>query len=324
MVNMDVLVDASIEQIEELALAEGSGAASPEATGAAEEQQATQQAVGDGEAAGATGDVEATQGDDAAAAEAIAMKSGKGTIPYAVLKETRDELARTKQLLDQIKRAPIETASTELSENHASQLSDIGNGFAELGKKFESGDIDWDEYQSQMVDLQNRKDALIREEMRVQAAQEIAQKMQEQSQEAAMSAWKETVNNFLGAPRDGIDYHADQKMYDELDAMVRALGNDPANNDKDYQWFLDTAHAIVMVKHGRQAASQEQPPDQQKKHQARTTATPPFTTLSDLPGGEIPNREGIEQVSQLSGEALTNRFINDPSQIDKVLNSLAM
>ena len=322
--NMEVLADATIEQIEEMALKEAAEAQQADKTAAdagaadaaAEEKQ---QAVDDGAAAGAEGGDGAKAGDDDA--EAVAMKSGKGTIPYAVLKETREELARVKQELAQSKKGTVDTAAAvTLPENHATQVADVTNGLQELGAKFEAGDIDWEEYQSQLNELNTRKEALIREEIKVQVSQQMVT-------ETAFSSWKDTVKGFLANQHDGFDYRSDPQLFNELDTMVKALGSDPANNGKEHQWFLDTAHAVVMVKHGGAKLSiplSTQQPSKEADVETVQQQGAPFHTLSDLPGGEIPNKEGIEQVAQLSGEALTNRFLNDPSQIDKVLNSLAM
>jgi hypothetical protein len=53
------------------------------------------------------------------------------------------------------------------------------------------------------------------------------------------------------AARDGIDYRRDQQTLKDLDAFVRALGNDEANEDKSMDWFMREAHHRVLRLRGR-------------------------------------------------------------------------
>lgn len=308
--DLEVLAGMSVEQLD--AVSAGEAPVTKE-TDEGTASLAGEQVVEEGAATGATGvdelPPEVPSDGEAGDGKNVEMKGGKGTIPYGVLKETREELAETKRKLEELQ---ARSYKADIPINHATQMEEVANEFKELAQKFEEGDLDWEDYQAQLDTLNQRKDELLT----VKIKAEISHEMTEQ---ATVSAWEGAVSKFLDSKPNGYDYQGDTALYGELDTMVKALGNDPANADKDYQWFLDTAHAVVMVKHGGaskvsdgEGLGGKQPSVDQR----------PFHTLSDIPGGLAPGKDGIDQVTSLSGPALTNRFINDPAEIDKVLSSL--
>lgn len=321
---MEVLASASMDELEEMGLKtekEIPDDSTPEKTDdktAAEEKTGDkvengEQDVDASAASGATDKAEEPEGDS------VAMKSGKGTIPYAILKDTREELAKTKRELDQYKAA---TSKIELPEDHANQLEATQHDFEEAGAKFEDGDLTWDEYQAEVKEITKRRDDLLAVGLKAKLSQEINQEMSEQE---AISSWQEAVDSFFSSKPDGIDYTGDQNLLDEFDAEVKALGQNDRYADKDYQWFLDTAHKILQVKLGQGENQTTAPAKEEKKEEKDVDPVKerPFHTLSDIPGGAPVAKNETEQLSSMSQSSLTNRFMNDPTQIDKVLSSLA-
>jgi len=247
----------------------------------------------------------------------VAMKSGKGTIPYAVLKETRAELAETRKMLEEIKAKSSYQAP--LPADYADQETTISTAMKDLADKFENGDITWEEYQVSLTETTIQRENLFAAKIKSEIAAEMLAQQQAEVQEQAKAGWGNAVNDFLKSKPDGIDYNADQEKYDFLDASVKMYASNPANNDRDYQWFLNKGHAEVRERFGV-SASEVKPPRQDVDYTENSEA--PFNSLSDIPGGMISGTNNEGEVLKLSGAALTARFLNDPGSIDKVLAEL--
>lgn len=245
----------------------------------------------------------------------IETKNGKGKIPYKVLADLRSEMAELKSQLSKTK--PYQA---EIPENYDATLSAVSQEMDDLKKKFEDGDIEWEDFTAQQKELFARQSHL----ERVALKAEIAREMTEQN---ARQRWESSVDNFTGKPQDGIDYVNDEAMRNDLDLFVKVLGNDPSNADKDFDWFLKTAHVAVMAKNGKAAAhvkgNERQGVVKGQKNEQDAEERAPFNSLSDIPGGAPPAKSELEQLGELSGAAITSRFLKNPAEIDKYLASLA-
>ncbi len=143
--------------------------------------------------------------------------------------------------------------------------------------KFNEGELDQAELEAELERLQDERDTL--RDIKTRAT--VSAEMQEQS---AQQAWNNTISTFLDeaakSPELGIvDYRADKAKQADLDAMVRALGAAPGNEDKPMRWFLEEGHRRVVALHG--IATTKKPADVQRKPDASAVVT----NLAEVPGG---------------------------------------
>lgn len=301
---MEALANASIEQIEAM----GETGELPVA------------AVGDGEGAAVDeqGVAEASPGQDDE--QDKGSKGSDKELNFAKLRTKAESMEREVQrLAEENKRLVERQYVAELPADHAQKVLEVDAQLAELGGKFQNGEIQWEEYQSQLREASQLREGLVATSLKA----DISREMREQAakeQEAVMSkSWEETVANFIAAKPDSLDYAADEAKSRSLNTYVKALGADPDNNGQPMDWFLQEAHALVKAKHGL-ANSQATTSAVSKPSEVKQSV--PFHTLSDVPGGMLPAKNEIEAMQQLSGAALVNRFMNDPSKIDDYLASL--
>lgn len=340
--NFEEMANMSIEELEALELGQGDLAEGQETemvtqdgdelTGAEEgaEVELETGSVVETEESTVTGASESASGTDKASKEEgdelegsyVETKDGKGRIPYSVLQETRQKVAELNKRIEELSASNTPYQAT-LPEDHQDQLAAIEAERDSFKTQFENGDITWEEYHDAMSQYIGKRDALMRSALKAEISTEMTQQQMER-------AWFNTVDTFVGQAQDGIDYQADEAKRQDLDRFVKMLGQDPSNGDMPAQWFLDTAHAAVLAKHGMRPTSIEQPastPAQQAKtgvQGKKQTAEPKpsIRTLSDIPGGEIAGASEVEQLGELSGSAITNRFLNNPELIDQHLARL--
>jgi hypothetical protein len=298
--SMDQLGELSAEEIEKLGLDGGK-----------------EDVDGASSGADATGEVEGSEDQNG---DFIETKSGRGKIPFKVLEETRAEVANLKEELAKVReqggRGTIYQA--ELTPEHRAQLTAVEGELSGLRQQFENGDVEWEEYQQKLTDAIGRRDILNRQVLKSEISAEI-------SQQSAEQEWKDTVDSFLTKERDGVDYTKDEAKRNDLDMFIKVLGQDPGNSDKDYNWFLSTAHVAVMAKHG--AAANVGGQQQQQRQSGNGDAgnqqrKPAFNSLSDIPGGSAPAKNEMEQLGEMSTASIANKFLNDPAAIDKYLAQL--
>jgi len=310
------LADANIEQIEQQALAEINAAA------------------GDGGAkagAGGAQDVStASSGQSQEELEAAAKAKANGDQGGESDKDVNFAAMRTKLKHAEEENRRIAAENERLLAEHAAKQPDVkalveevDTKLTELADMFQDGDITWEDYQTQLKEANAQRAALIEEAAKANARQEITKEQREreqlEAQEKVSNDWKKLSNDFISAPRDEIDYTKDEAKFGTLNTIVKALAKDPDNADKDQQWYLDTAHAAVLAKFGMPAAKPGTSKDEPKPKEAA-----PFNSVGEIPGGIAPARNEVEQLDQLSGAALTNRFAGmTEKQIDAELAKLA-
>jgi len=274
------------------------------------EQQAVDESV--------SADAEHHQEEASEEVSGVEMKSGKGKIPYSVLKQTRDELAEAKRQLQEMKKAPLVYQSVA-PENHAEQVAAAQEEFNALAKEFEDGNLEWEEYQAKLSSVTLRQQALLAEKIKAEISAEMQAQVREQQTKALTDSWQMACNSFIDGKPDGVDYRSDQHLMSQLDSIVKALGQDSGNEGRDFDWFLSKAHAAVM---GMNSDLVGKPMDKGKKSHPVAKEERPFQTLSDIPGGMKTTSTLKEQVAEMSGASLVNRFMADPNKIDEVLATM--
>lgn len=165
----------------------------------------------------------------------------------------------------------------ELPADYADQVAAVKAESDALAQSFRDGEIDFDEFQVKAQDVSERREALTI----LRAKSEIAGEMEVQTDE---QAWASTIDKFFAASaKAGTDYTKDAEKRGDLDTFVKALANNPANNDKGGEWFLAEAHKRVNALHGLAAGNVAVPPVTKRVKQAI-----PATSLAHVPGGDGP------------------------------------
>ena len=170
------------------------------------------------------------------------------------------------------------------------QVKSVDDREAALLEKFKAGELEADDFVVENRRLSNERREL--DTLRTKA--EIAREMGAQTAE---QEWNFTVTNFMRKVKrdEGIDYATDEAKGTDLDTFVKALANNPANADKDYDWFLIEAHKRAKVLHGIT--------EQKKETPAAKTRKPPTdklpATLAQVPGGDGPGDISGDEFSEL-------------------------
>lgn len=310
-----VLADASIEEIEAMALAQESGSA----------------AANDGQAKDGQIDGEGKQDVSAPSGQTEGQQAGKESdkeVNFAKLRTKTEALEREKtQLAEENRRLQARQYVSELSPDHAQKVADVEARMADISTKFQNGEITYEKMQEQNRAAQAEKDGLLAASIKAQISAEMKAKTEKEAAEQAATQaesdkveWSKTIEVFFDSKPDAVDYKVDTVKQKDLDVYVKALAADPDNANQPMEWFLQQGHALVKAKHGIAAANQ--PANKQVQEKEAKPASP-IITLSDLPGGITPAKSEIEQFDQSSGAALTNRFMNmTPAQIDAEIAKL--
>ena len=316
--NQEVLANASIEQITEMALAKING----EGAGDETDHEPDDGTGGMGEELDAGAEVKQDVDKASSGQTQVEAPTGKSNkeMNFAALRaktqQLADDLAASQQQVKQL--AERGTFKADLPEDYAQQMANVEGELTSIGKSFQDGDFTWDEYQQKL-----RETTAIRESLIESATMaKISKQMQEQEfvnkERADKDAWANTVKSFIESKPDGVDYMDAVKNRD-LDTYVKALAADVDNADKPSEWFLNEAHALVKSKHRITTTTTQAKP---AANEGMQPASKPFQTLSDVPGGLPAGTNEVEQLGEMSGSALANRFMNDPGGIDKLLASL--
>lgn len=169
--------------------------------------------------------------------------------------------------------------TVDLPQDYDDQVKANRDAVRALRQKFADGDMDQGEYDSQLDELQERRDEL--RDMKTRATVSA-----EMRQQAERDTWINTIHAFMAEaainPELGqVDYRKDAAKQADLDVFVKALGNAPENAERPMHWFLDEAHKRVLALHGISAA--RKPAAQVAQRQPDAAAI--VTTLAGVPGG---------------------------------------
>ncbi len=311
------LAEGSIEQITAMALkaAEGGSEVIDQGGAAATGEQDVGAQASSGQADG----VDGTQ-----------AKQSDKELNFARLRSRTEALEKEKQALEeQVKALNERSFKAELPADHAQKVEELETRVADLGEQFQDGELTFEEYQTAMRKVDADREQLLADSIKAQIAKELQEKQQREAQEraareaeAASKTWAETVDSFIKSKPDSVDYSTDEAKRASLNTYVKAIAADPDNEGKPMEWFLQEAHTLVRAKYGIAASAKAAPGNVDEP--AKLDQHPPINTLSDLPGGQLAARSEIEQLSNISGAALTNRFLNmTPAQIEAELQKMA-
>ncbi|MEF9946832.1 MAG: hypothetical protein RR800_00570 [Comamonas sp.] len=148
---------------------------------------------------------------------------------------------------------------------------------ADVRAKYNSGELDSEEYEAEVERLDDERMALMAQKQRA----EISKEMTEQ---AAQNDWKAAIDTFMADAASNsaigvIDYQKDEAKGQDFDNMVKALAT--ANPDKPLDWYLYEAHKRVVALH--------EIPVMAKPAKANLSRKPALDTitqnLAHMPGG---------------------------------------
>lgn len=238
--------------------------------------------------AGESDDDDDDDDDDSDASSSAAPVEGKGaadTTPAddAPTKADAPAPAPTRQAANRYE-AP-------LPADYDTKVQELAEREAELKRKFRSGEMEFDDFETQRAELLTERETLT-------IARTKAEISQEMTAQSAQQAWQSTVDSFLTktAQDSGLDYRKDAEKMDDLDQFVKTLAAKSTNADKPMEWFLQEAHRRVQALHGMSATAPTPAPKTDTKAAANkpasTSRTPPVdavpTTLANVPGGDGP------------------------------------
>jgi hypothetical protein len=319
----DVATTGGIAALEELA-ATGKVATPTEPTTAEEPKDEDAVAAAKAEEPAATPEVPATtEPETKEHATAVSTKDGKGTIPYSVLKgareratqvEQQNEVLRT-QLAELTQRRDSNTTTVAETKAATGEVDDqitamqakveqLKDEFPELAELMNGQITMLQATRQQLVDLQTQQAS----ERATREADDQA-KVQETLQEAidgnpALTLWQS---------KNGPEWQAAVDM----DAMLRAK---PEWAEKTFADRFEKVVELVRVMNPEYevpaTAAKDTPPVVEATSTTKDTQAPasdkrpPVNSLSDIPGGVPPAAGKREQLEELSGSALGNRFMN--------------
>lgn len=165
----------------------------------------------------------------------------------------------------------------DLPQDYEDQVLANKAAMTEVRRRYNDGDLDHEEMESELDRLQDQRDAL--RDVKTRAT--VSAEMRQQSER---DAWTHSIRTFLDeaakTPELGrVNYYTDHGKQADLDTFVKALGSAPGNEDKPFRWFLEEAHKRVLALHGIPIAGRRADP------QRRPDASAVVTNLADVPGG---------------------------------------
>ena len=201
--------------------------------------------------------------------------------------------------------------TAQLPDGYEEQVKQIKDRELELRKSLREGEIDAGEYDDAIAELMERRDAMLL----ARAKAEISREMTAQSAE---QQWATAINTAFDtwSKSGGIDYRQDAAKAQDLDAFIKVLAQNPANEAKSMAWFLEEGNRRVRALHGivdaaadddaarKAAEATEKAKRESALKAARDGRKPPEPpkTLAQTPGGGAPGDVGGEFADLLSLE----------------------
>lgn len=192
-------------------------------------------------------------------------------------------------------------------EKYDEQLGALKQEMTDLNSQFKAGDVELDEFNTKQQDIQTRREALLKAQIKAEVSSEF-------NAQSGEREWEQQVSSFMRDAKrvNGIDYMKGEIEVDgkkislnaELDRMVKALANDEGYADKDGMFFLTEADAIIRARYGiGKKAAGETAAEKTAREQAEKEAVKKRTVnLKSVPRtmGGLPN--AVSGDDDLAGE----------------------
>lgn len=211
----------------------------------------TEEGEGDGENdAGGDGEDGATGADDDA---------GAGDDNDADAAEGRDDGATDDAQADEPKAETKQAAApllvAEAPADAEEKLKEIADQKADLRKKYDDGDLTFEEYETQKETLDEQR---LEIKMAVKEA-ETATKMVQQQARTAFLTYAEKFTSEIHP-----EYAKDQALYEALDKQVIELANLPKFANLTGEQILEKAHRLILLDHQEVFAERKKEPEADK------------------------------------------------------------
>lgn len=203
----------------------------------------------------------------------------------------------------------------EVPADFAARIDEIKAKTDEIAAKFKAGDMEFDEFQTQTRAIDAERTELVKAQTKAEIAAEM-------TQQTAQQEWAFLVKSFVKATAKsgGTDYVKDEAKRNDLDGFIKVLATNPANNDKDPEWFLEEAHKRVNALYGTAAPAVAKEP-------VKTSRKPNLEnlpkTLSGVPGSDGPGdlQDEFAAIDALSGDKLEAAIAKmTPAQREKFMS----
>ena len=140
----------------------------------------------------------------------------------------------------------------EVPADFAARIDEIKAKTDEIAAKFKAGDMEFDEFQNQTRAIDAERTELVKAQTKAEIAAEM-------TQQTAQQEWAFLVKSFVKATAKsgGTDYVKDEAKRNDLDGFIKVLATNPANNDKDPEWFLEEAHKQLKAFSAAEVSARE-------------------------------------------------------------------
>lgn len=190
-------------------------------------------------------------------------------------------------------------------ENFEQRLTDLATAEAELKTRFKEGEIAFEEYESE-------RDKLVEQRQELREAKLKGEIAAEQAQQAEEQKWDWECNRFIKqvARTEGIDYRADSNkpLMESFNLFIKGLADNPANAEKDGDWFLSQAHKMVKQMYNLAAPADATPSPKPKDavKAAVDARRPQLKGVSEGTVAHLPSAGDTKVDSDTGGDEFAN------------------
>jgi Skp family chaperone for outer membrane proteins len=287
--------------------------------------------------------IEEVDADEQAALAKIAAGDESGTGPDGDDDEDADDSSADSKPAEPAASAPAadaakpaaaadeQPATTQKSQQQAAYRADLPADFearkttlkqelTDLRTKFKAGELELDDYEAERDRLSESQRELDTLALKAEISKDMTAQTAEQQWQAAIA------RQFDAAAKPesgGIDYVKDEAKRTDLDTFVRALGANPANNDKPMDWFMAEAHKRVLALHdikpAAKTAADPAPAAPTASRKPPMGSIPP--SIAHVPGADGPGdlvSDEFADIDRLDGVELEAALARmTPAQRDK-------
>lgn len=247
-----------------------------------EEAENLDDIINDGEAADGADVAAGAEKDDTTAGDDAQGEEAAPNAEDTQAAETSAEVETKRERPDFIPRmddSPV--------ENYDQKMAEFKNQRDELVGKLDNGDIDLAEYVKQDRELGEKQTSM-------QLQQRDALNAAKYNLDVATQRWGWVQEQFFTNEANKV-YATDEKLHGELNKMVKLLASDKDNGDKDSEWFLTEADAIVRARYASSfgAAKTTTNADDKVKEPEKKPAVNRDPKLDEIPKtlGSMPNAQ---------------------------------
>ena len=208
----------------------------------------------------------------------------------------------------------------ELPADFEARKTTLKQELSDLRTKFKAGELELDDYEAERDRLSESQRELDTLALKAEISKDMTAQTAEQQWQAAIARQFEAAAK---PESGGIDYVKDEAKRTDLDTFVRALGANPANNEKPMDWFMAEAHKRVLALHDIKPAA--------KAAEAPVPAAPPASrkppmgsippSIAHVPGADGPGdlvADEFADIDRLDGVELEAALARmTPAQRDK-------